>query len=94
MPLFECSRCKIIENTALGYYWLELRDADLQGRPPSPLCSQCKTGTWHGQFAREPAIGSEYCLGSDGFLYSQDEVSDQELKKKWERQGITFTEIE
>jgi hypothetical protein len=47
MPLFNCSRCGVIENTALGAYWHERA----KGRPV--LCSECATGKWHGRFPRE-----------------------------------------
>jgi hypothetical protein len=46
MPLFNCSRCNVIENTALGAYWNERR----KGKPV--LCSECDTGEWHGKFPR------------------------------------------
>lgn len=43
MPLFECSACGSVENTALGEYWTD---------PEAPLCSECATGMWHGLFAQ------------------------------------------
>lgn len=49
MPLFQCSECYVIENTALGDFWS--RQAGLT--PGLPICSQCATGKWHGRFARE-----------------------------------------
>lgn len=52
MPLFKCSGCGTIENTALakGGYWSrnELNGGD-------PICCECVTGEWHGQFPKEPA---------------------------------------
>lgn len=47
MPLFNCSRCGVIENTALGAYWYER----MKGEPV--LCSECSTGTWHGRFPKQ-----------------------------------------
>lgn len=47
MPLFNCSHCGAIENTALGAYWYNRA----KGRPV--LCSECDTGTWHGKFPKE-----------------------------------------
>lgn len=47
MPLFRCSKCDCVENTALGEYW---------GRPEKPLCSECseiRGNRWHGQFPKE-----------------------------------------
>jgi hypothetical protein len=46
MPLFNCSACGAVENTALGNYWWNRR----QHKPV--LCSECDTGTWHGQFPK------------------------------------------
>lgn len=46
MPLFHCSKCGVVENTALGAYWYER----LEGKPV--LCSECSTGTWHGRFPK------------------------------------------
>lgn len=47
MPLFNCSKCGVVENTALGAYWYN----SCKGKPV--LCSECATGKWHGEFARE-----------------------------------------
>lgn len=49
MPLFRCSKCGSIDNTAMGDYWMDTAE----GRPP--LCVECKTGVWHGEFPKEPA---------------------------------------
>lgn len=46
MPLFNCSRCGVVENTALGDYWY----ARAKGNPV--LCSECSTGEWHGKFEK------------------------------------------
>ena len=43
MPLFVCQKCKCIENSALGSYWGQKKK----------LCSECKTGKWHGRFKKE-----------------------------------------
>jgi hypothetical protein len=44
VPLFNCSQCGVIENTALGHYWWHRA----KGKPV--LCSECGEGEWHGQF--------------------------------------------
>jgi hypothetical protein len=51
MPLFECSRCHCVENTALSNYWT---DVHLEKKPA--LCSECdpQIGKWHGAFPRTP----------------------------------------
>jgi hypothetical protein len=46
MPLFNCSKCGAVENTALGAYWWNRR----KGKPV--LCSECDTGKWHGMFPK------------------------------------------
>lgn len=46
MPLFNCSRCGVVENTALGDYW----NARRKGKPV--LCSECADGVWHGMFGK------------------------------------------
>lgn len=46
MPLFHCSKCKVVENTALGCYWYE----KAKGKPV--LCSKCGKGKWHDRFPR------------------------------------------
>lgn len=48
MPLFECSQCGVVENTALSSEsWLAQRD----GKPMR--CSLCADGKWHGEFPRQ-----------------------------------------
>ncbi len=53
MPLFVCSKCNGIDNTATaaGGYWLE----------KIKLCAECKTGQWHGRF-----IQTQYDEKADG----------------------------
>ena len=46
MPLFACSVCNTVENTALGVYWSD---------PEAPICSECSTGIWHGRFPQSKA---------------------------------------
>lgn len=70
MPLFKCSDCGCIENTALSRYWMRLVE-----KPPKPaLCSACDPdiGKWHDQFPKESAKG--YKLGDDGFIYSEKDI--------------------
>jgi hypothetical protein len=46
MSLYQCTRCGCCENTALGFYHM----ANYKSNPP--LCSECKTGEWHGKFEK------------------------------------------
>lgn len=69
MPLFKCSQCGCIENTAVCNYWAARH---LIIPPAPPLCSLCdpQIGKWHGIFERKPATGMK--LGNDGFLYEPE----------------------
>jgi hypothetical protein len=48
MPLYECPKCGVVENTAVGFYWPAESGADV-------ACSECHYGTWHGRFPRAQA---------------------------------------
>lgn len=67
MPLFNCSKCNCVENTACGDYWMRKDDDE------PVLCSECSTGTWHGEFPKASAVG--YLVGSDGFLWNKPQVA-------------------
>jgi hypothetical protein len=49
MPLYECSQCHAVENTALTNFWQDHGE----GRPQ--LCSECdpRIKKWHGKFPKE-----------------------------------------
>lgn len=68
MPLFRCSSCGCVENTALSEFWVQ-RDFE----KVEPKCSECRTGTWHGRFEKKPASG--YKIDQQGFLWSGQEQS-------------------
>lgn len=68
MPLFRCSKCGCVENTALGWYWARtLKSTPEQWQ--KPLCSEHapkfidgkfsdqEEGVWHGKFPQESATG-------------------------------------
>lgn len=41
----------------------------------NPLCSECKTGEWHGRFPKcTPQESGHTAIGDDGFLYHPDEL--------------------
>jgi hypothetical protein len=58
-PLFACSKCGTVENTATSMYWV-------RGDGPA-LCSACdpKLGKWHGLFPRENADEAGYVLRAE-----------------------------
>lgn len=76
MPIFKCSKCGMMENTAPSHYWT--RES---GSPA--LCTECdpEIGRWHGFFERRPP-GPELVEGPDGFIYHRD---DPLLKRLLER---------
>ena len=61
MPLFLCSGCGCIDNTALAIgkerlgYW---------GHEENPLCSFCLNGKWHDKFNRRKWDGKEEIMNS------------------------------
>lgn len=59
MPLYECSECGTIENTATGDYWIQHLDAG-GGAEFKPKCSECLTGIWHGVFEKRNAKAERY----------------------------------
>lgn len=68
MPLFECSNCVAIENTALSDYWSQDLDHHVTSKgmgkvdpePFKPKCSECLTGKWHGEFPKRIAKEAGY----------------------------------
>jgi hypothetical protein len=63
MPLFRCTQCGCVENTATGNYW---------SRPKEPICSECDTGVWHGRFPKRSAEGM--LIDQNGHLWSQGQI--------------------
>lgn len=74
MPLYMCSKCGSVENTALGGYWAQQMKAFEANQKHAPLCSECdpEIGTWHGQFPRRSA--GVYVQTKGGHLYTQAEA--------------------
>jgi hypothetical protein len=68
MPLFPCSKCNCIEDTALSHYW------SARLRQKAALCSACDPtiGKWHGEFAKESAQG--WVTDRSGFLLDKGSV--------------------
>lgn len=66
MPLFRCSQCGVVDNTAMGTYWMAVFKKP-SGEPP--LCTECDPtiGKWHGAFPRSHA--DEEFVGGDGRRY-------------------------
>lgn len=66
MPLFKCSQCGHIDNTAMTNYWRRVHDDKLPG-----LCSLCdpEIGKWHGKFARFKPEDRGLVQAPDDFFY-------------------------
>ena len=76
MPLFACSKCGCVENTALSEYWYQTAVEKVD-----PLCSACdpEIGEWHGKFDQRSAAGMLW--GSGWRIVHPDEVSRRDGKK-------------
>lgn len=74
MSLFRCTRCGCVENTACSdFYW------DKYEEKIPVLCSECKTGKWHGEFPKKSADG--YFYDKDDLIYHPEEVD--QVKMVW-----------
>lgn len=80
MPIFECSRCKCIDNTALTDFYRRRR----LGK--EPLCAGCDPNIGVPNRTIPGVAAKGMLLGSDGFLYPKNE--DLEEIKKY--QGVTI----
>lgn len=80
MSIFVCEKCGAVENTATSNYW-EQKYPYNGGAEQPKLCSECdmEIGKWHGRFEKRPAKG--LLLGSDGFLYSDEDVVEGKLTR-------------
>ena len=76
MPLFPCSKCNCIEDTALCHYW------SARLRQTSAVCSACDPtiSKWHGEFPKESAQG--WSGDRSGFLL------DKRAVERWLGQPI------
>lgn len=78
MPLFACTKCNCVEDTALSHYW------SARLRQKSPLCSTCDPtlGKWHNEFPRESAQG--WVSDRNGFLL------DKRAVESWLGQSVAL----
>lgn len=83
MPIFLCSKCGVIENTALSNYWTRDWDVEATQPVPPPLCSQCDPaiGKWHGAFERQQ-MPVDHVVGPDGFVYQKTDPYLKRLKEE------------
>lgn len=71
MPLFECTKCHCVENTALSGYWEDELSAHETGGKFEPVCSECGSGKWHGKFPKRPLAETAY-VQKGKFLHHPD----------------------
>ena len=76
MPLFRCSKCGCIENTACCDYWSRVHLDEKE-----PLCSECETGEWHGLFNKRSADGM--LIDQNNHLWSQEQIDAGYLPKHY-----------
>lgn len=69
MPLFECSKCKVVENTALGNFW-----SRVYREHQPPLCSECSEGKWHDEFPKQTVDEGGFVHTVNGYLFRPDEI--------------------
>lgn len=75
MPLFECSQCHAVDNTAITNFWW-----DVMHEGKSQLCSECDPaiGKWHGRFPKTPADEYTKKFGADSIEYPAPEAGRHE----------------
>ncbi len=68
MPIFVCSRCRCLDNTATADgYWMSRSERF----GSDPLCQECETGEWHGRFEKR-----QYDEGRDGPIGTGNRVGE------------------
>lgn len=85
MPIFVCSQCLCMENTAVSEYFFQVT----RKPPQEPLCSECnpRIGQWHGRFEKKSAVG--FIEASDHFLYGPAAFEPGgELQWRIDNQGL------
>jgi len=88
MPLFACSKCGCVENTALCEYWYQVAI-----EKKKPLCSECdpEIGEWHGKFEKRSAVGMLW--GQRWRLLHPSEISARDRKKHKEVTAEDLSEV-
>ena len=72
MPLFVCSQCETVENTALSDFW----GRRIGSKPP--LCSECgDAGKWHGCFQKRKADATGFVNPAGHFVFAKEKETGQ-----------------
>jgi len=89
MPIFKCSKCGVIDNTATSGYWHRYMSLEKGQTPPPPLCSQCdpEIGQWHGRFERNTPGELKVVEGPDGFYYDPEDKYLAKLRAEKRQPG-------
>jgi len=84
MPLFQCTSCGCVENTACSNYFCSVMDKI------APLCSECdpSIGKWHGRFEKRSAAGM--LVDQSGHLWSQAQIEGNALPSHYTIMGKVF----
>lgn len=82
MPLFECTECSVVENTALCDYWVQQKEhyeetGSLEGF--AGICSECRSGKWHGEFGKRTVDEANLIEDEHGYLV-HDQTEDAVAK--------------
>lgn len=87
MPLFCCSKCGCVENTAACNYHLT---AD----KTQALCAECdpKIGQWHGLFEKRSAVGM--LVDQNGHLWRPESVAAGGLPPTYRIIGEVVPDLE
>lgn len=72
MPLYCCTKCGCVENTALSNYWATDDHTEA-------LCTECDPAiaAWHGVFQKRSAVGM--LVDDLGLLWGRKSVEDGRL---------------
>ncbi len=79
MPLFACTKCDTVDNTAVSDYWIQQKEHfELSGTREGfrALCSACRLGKWHGEFTRRTVQQAKMIEDAQGFLVDDPRDAD------------------
>ena len=78
MSLFRCTKCGCVENTACSDFYVDKFTYKIP-----VLCSECKTGKWHGRFHKKSADG--YFYDENDLIYHPNEVDIEKMEWTYNR---------
>jgi len=75
MPLFTCSQCENIDNTATSDYFIQV-----YVKKQKPLCFRCLYNKWHNHFQERKVTTEELLKGN--IIYFEHSKHAKETKNK------------